>query len=240
MTSGTTTAPGTDGASARPLDQVVLERTSIPERVAAVLRSWIAEARLPPGVRLSEERICAELAISRNTLREAFRLLTHERLLLHRLNRGVFVRVLGVEDVEDLYRVRKLVEPAAVRELRGRPAGLDRVAAALAEADAAGARQDWFGLGTADLHFHRALTALAGSPRVDELMDRVLAELRLVFHVVPDLRSFHQRCREENRRILALLEAGDGAGAAEALTGCLDSAERELVTAYRERPRASL
>lgn len=45
----------------------------------------------------------------------------HERLLLHQLNRGVFVRVLTVSDVIDLYRVRKLVECAAVRDIDSPP-----------------------------------------------------------------------------------------------------------------------
>ena len=87
---------------------------SIAERVADVLRDRITEGFFQPGARLSEEAIGGELKISRNTLREAFRLLTHERLLLHEPYRGVSVRVLSAEDVVDLYRVRKVIECGAV------------------------------------------------------------------------------------------------------------------------------
>lgn len=96
-------------------DRALLGRTSTAERVADILRSRIAEGYFPPGTRLSEDSIGGALGVSRNTLREAFRLLTHERLLIHELNRGVFVRVLTVEDVEDIYRTRALVECAVVR-----------------------------------------------------------------------------------------------------------------------------
>lgn len=101
-------------------DRALLGRTSTAERVSDILRSRIAEGYFPPGTRLSEDSIGGALRVSRNTLREAFRLLTHERLLVHELNRGVFVRVLTVEDVEDIYRTRGLVERAVVRGL-GKP-----------------------------------------------------------------------------------------------------------------------
>lgn len=98
-------------------DRALLGRTSTAERVSDILRSRIAEGYFAPGARLSEDSIGGALGVSRNTLREAFRLLTHERLLVHELNRGVFVRVLTVEDVEDIYRTRRLVECAVVRGL---------------------------------------------------------------------------------------------------------------------------
>src|SRR3954449_13009123 len=96
-------------------DRALLGRTSTAERVADILRSRIAEGYFPPGTRLSEDSIGGALGVSRNTLREAFRLLTHERLLVHELNRGVFVRVLTVADVHDLYRFRAILESEAIR-----------------------------------------------------------------------------------------------------------------------------
>ncbi|MFJ9690842.1 GntR family transcriptional regulator [Kitasatospora sp. NPDC101183] len=208
--------------------------TSKADAVASVLRKRVTEGRLRPDERLSEEEVCRILRISRNTLREAFRMLTHERLLEHRPGQGVFVRRLTVEDVADLFRLRRLLEPAAVREVRERPAGLDRLAAAVAEAESPAAKGDWRALGTANMHFHQALVALAGSPRADELMGRVLAELRLVFHVMPDMEDFHEAYRARNRHILGLLERGEGQAAADYLTGYLDDAERELVAEYRK------
>ena len=73
-------------------ERAALGRASTAGRVAEILRSHVTEGRLPPGTRLSEEDIGAALGVSRNTLREAFRLLAHERLLVHEFNRGVFVR----------------------------------------------------------------------------------------------------------------------------------------------------
>ena len=99
-------------------DRSLLGRTSTVERLADILRSRITEGFFAPGERLAEDAIGTALGVSRNTLREAFRLLTHEKLLVHKLNQGVFVRRLDVADVVDLYHVRRVVEGAAVRAVR--------------------------------------------------------------------------------------------------------------------------
>jgi DNA-binding GntR family transcriptional regulator len=213
------------------LDRALLDRTGTAERVAGVLRDRIIEGYFQPGTRLSEEAIGAALGISRNTLREAFRLLSHERLLVHELNRGVFVRVLSADDVVDLYRVRRLVECAAVRH-GATPPQLEPLRDAVADGERALREARWRDIGTANMRFHGALARLAGSPRIDELMTHVLAELRLVFHVMKNPRAFHEPYVARNREILAALEASDGATAEKLLASYLDDAEAQLVSAY--------
>jgi DNA-binding GntR family transcriptional regulator len=221
----------TDGLAA---DRLLLNRTSTAERVAAILRSRISEGYFLPGARLAEDTIGTALGVSRNTLREAFRLLSHERLLVHELNRGVFVRTLSIEDVIDLYRVRVLVECGVVRTVTEVPRGIDQLVVAVSDGEDALRRQGWQALGTANLKFHEALVALAESPRTDELMGGVLAELRLVFHVMADPKRFHEPYLARNKEILALLQRGDGHAAAEALAVYLRDAEEQLVKAYRD------
>jgi DNA-binding GntR family transcriptional regulator len=213
-------------------DRALLGRTSTAERVADILRNRIAEGYFPPGTRLSEDSIGGALGVSRNTLRESFRLLTHERLLAHRLNKGVFVRILAVQDVEDIYRTRRLVECAVVRGLAGRPCAPDRLADAVAAGRTAAQAGDWTGVATANIHFHRELVALAGSERTDELMRGVLAELRLAFHVVDDPRRLHEPYLARNRHLLTSLRAGEYAEAEALLADYLDDSRRQLVDVY--------
>jgi DNA-binding GntR family transcriptional regulator len=209
-----------------------LGRTSTAERVADILRTRIAEGFFPPGERLSEDSIGKALGVSRNTLREAFRLLTHERLLVHELNRGVFVRVLAVEDVEDIYRTRQLVECGVVQRLGHPPYALDALEAPAAGGERAARDRDWQGVSTANIHFHRELVALAGSARTDELMRSVLAELRLAFHVVDDPRGLHQPYLLRNREILQTLRAGRREEAQTLLDAYLDDSRAQLVRTY--------
>jgi DNA-binding GntR family transcriptional regulator len=214
-------------------DRVLLAQIGTAERVAALLRDNIADGVFPPGTRLSEEAIGQALGVSRNTLREAFRLLSHERLAVHELNRGIFVPVLTSEDVVDLYRLRRLVEGGAAR-LAGQASDTaqEAVAAAVTEGEAASGAGDWEAFRSADLHFHQAVAALAGSPRVDELMRRALAELRLVFHVMQDPEDFHRPFVAKNRFIGELIGSGDGPAAERELLDYLADAERKLLAAY--------
>ena len=69
-------------------DRATLQRSSTAERVARILRERITDGTLHPGSRLPEDALGTALGISRNTLREAFRLLIHERLVVAELNRG--------------------------------------------------------------------------------------------------------------------------------------------------------
>jgi DNA-binding GntR family transcriptional regulator len=213
-------------------DRALLSRTSTAERVADILRTRIAEGFFPPGTRLSEDSIGGALGVSRNTLREAFRLLTHERLLVHELNRGVFVRVLAVEDVADIYRTRRLVECAVVRSLGEPPFDLDGLVGAVEEGERAARAADWTGVSTANIHFHRELVAMAGSARTDELMRGVLAELRLAFHVVDDPRGLHHPYLVRNREILDALLAGERATAERLLARYLDDSRTRIVEVY--------
>ncbi|MCK7624871.1 GntR family transcriptional regulator [Streptomyces sp. RS10V-4] len=222
-------------------DRALLDRAGTAERVADILRGRITEGYFPPGARLSEQSIGGALGVSRNTLRESFRLLTHERLLEHRLNRGVFVRVVTVEDLDDIFRVRMLVECAAVRGLGQGPYGpaadasVRAIEAAVRAGETAAADRAWDELSTANLRFHQAIVALAGSPRTDELMRGVLAELRLVFHVMDDPQRFHSPYLVRNRQIVRTLLAGDAAGAEQLLRAYLEDSRTQLSAAYAQR-----
>ncbi|MFB9406599.1 MULTISPECIES: GntR family transcriptional regulator [Dactylosporangium] len=229
-------APG-DWALRLADDRAQLDRGGYGERVADVLRDRITEGTFPPGMRLSEEALREALGVSRNTLREAFRLLSHEGLLTHEFNRGVFVRELTAEDVRDLYAIRRILEGAAVRGVRSAPEGaLERVREAVESAEEAAARGAWVEVGTANMRFHQAVAGLAGSRRVSETVRRLLAELRLVFLVMSAPQQFHEPYLRTNREIYELLAAGDAKAADKALAVYLDAAERQLLDAFERAP----
>lgn len=214
-------------------DRRLFDRASMVELLADAIRERIIGGVYMPGQRLAEEAMVKSLEVSRNSLREAFRLLSHERLLEHKMNRGVFVRKLSVDDVIDVYRVRKLVECNAVRKLDQRPKQADDMIAAVNAGDLAVKDGDWRALGTANMMFHQAVGELSDSPRIDELMRNILAELRLVFHTMADARQLHEPYLERNKEILAAIEAGDGPRAERLMLKYLDDSEQQIVAAYR-------
>ena len=207
-------------------------------RVADSVRKAILDGTYGVGTRLSEPRICRDFMVSRNTLREAFRMLADERLVVHELNRGVFVRVPSTSDVSELYDARRLIECAAVQGRDPGAAGLEAVADALSRADRMAAEEDWVGVGTADIDFHRELTAL-GSTRIVALMQSIWNEMRLAFHVVDRPDAMHGAYLERNHLIYDLLLRRGGPAAAAELRCYLDEAEQHVLEAFRRRDLAS-
>ncbi len=205
---------------------------------AGVLREQIAAGRLAPGTKLSEESLGEALGVSRNTLREAFSTLTAERVVTRFPNRGVFVSRPTADDIREIYRVRRYLEPAA---LAWTPASdLDPTLLArldLAVERARTARNDGSipGMAGANQEFHAGIVALAGSARLDQLMSQVLAEMRLVFHSMTEDALFHAPYVDENARIMEFLAAARRSEAAALMADYLLRAETQLLTAVAAR-----
>ncbi|KHL02692.1 GntR family transcriptional regulator [Sinomonas humi] len=199
--------------------------------VAAQLRQRIADGDLAPGAKLAEEALREALGVSRNTLREAFATLHAERVVTRIPNRGVFVSHPTADDIREIYRARRLVEPAS---LLWSPAGpTERLDEIVREARKAAEAGDVPAMANANQEFHRALVARAGSERLDSLMEQILAEMRLVFASMGSDPRFHAPYVEDNARIVELLEAGNASEAAELMADYLDRAEEQLLAAVR-------
>ncbi|GAA4237350.1 GntR family transcriptional regulator [Actinomadura meridiana] len=218
-----------------------LDRSSTAAWLADLIRARIADGHLRPGTRLSDNKIAPVMEVSRNVVREAFQILIKDRLLVQKLNRGVFVNRVPADGLADLYRIRRILECEAVRGAAqaADPAALDRVEAAVAKGERAAEAGKWDDVGTADIMFHKALAALMGSPRVDEMIGHLLVEMRLVFHEMGSPREFHEPYLTRNRRIHTLLARGEVAAAEAELRSYLDDAEAQLTNAYREQESAA-
>lgn len=102
--------------------------------LAARITAKIDQGVLTPGTRLPEVALAEELGVSRNTLREAFRVLMQDGLVDHIPNRGVFVHTFTKSDVEDIYAYRTFIEVAAIRSARKNPQLLEQSLGVMREA----------------------------------------------------------------------------------------------------------
>jgi len=205
---------------------------SLTEEIASRLRDQVTGGKLIPGQRLSEARLAADLDISRNTLREVFRLLTREGLLRHEPNRGVFVAVPSMASILDIYRVRRLIEVPALAQAWPRHEGVGRMRAAVEEAQRLREVRDWRGVGSANMEFHAAIVSLSDSPRLNDFFAQIIAELRLAFGLLDSPELLHEPYIDRNGKILATLESGDAAGASAMLDEYLTQSERVVLQAF--------
>jgi DNA-binding GntR family transcriptional regulator len=211
-----------------------LERRSTAARVSEMLRDSITRGELPPGTPLREIALSEALGVSRNTVREALRLLDHEGLVDYHIHRGVAVRRLSKDDLRDLYLTREVVQLAALTfSSAAPPEALEAISRVVSEAEEAAAAGDWSTVATLDIVFHQKIVELIGSERVNAFFRRVVAELRLAFAAFEP--SDHGRFVTWNRLLVDLLVAGRIDECRDELREYLATAERMLENALARR-----
>jgi DNA-binding GntR family transcriptional regulator len=95
--------------------QSLLDRPNIRETVAARVRDMIVDGTLVPGERVNEVHLAARLGISRTPLREALSSLAAEGALTSSPRIGYFVAPLTLEEFDQIYPIRAILDPEALR-----------------------------------------------------------------------------------------------------------------------------
>jgi DNA-binding GntR family transcriptional regulator len=140
------------------------------ERVEEVLRQAILRGELGPGEPLVLEELSAELGVSRTPIREAMRALSSEGLVDMDSFRSAAVHTPTLEEAREIYDLRLLLDPIAVRR------AVERITPE--ELETAQAIHETM-LGTDDLgewvdanrEFHRVLQQAARSQRLSTIID---------------------------------------------------------------------
>jgi DNA-binding GntR family transcriptional regulator len=92
-----------------------LSRISLRDQAVHALRTMIVNGAMAGGERINEAELAATLGISRGPLREAIQRVGAEGLIEFQRNRGAFVREIALEDIEDMYEARVIIESMAAR-----------------------------------------------------------------------------------------------------------------------------
>lgn len=157
-----------------------LERVSTAQQVADSLREQLLRGEYPPGSRIPEEDIAADLQVSRNSVREGLQILVSEGLVHRTMHRGAVVSDLDQEQLADVYQARRVIEIASLRTGMGDPDGwLDAVLDALQAMEAAVATSDLAALLDADRRFHEGIVAGSRSQRIRRFYRNLQTEIRL-------------------------------------------------------------
>ncbi len=217
-----------------------LHRVSVGDQVASVLRQRILNGELRPGTQLQEVPLAASLGVSRNTMREALRVLSLEGLLTRNIHRGVTVARLSVSDVREIYQLRRMLETSALQAAKTvRPELLDELRALVERYEAAGKAGDWIEAVRWDLQFHALLTRLHNNERLERFYQKVLSELRVGMVLVDRSHDNPGRLTRVHRRIYQLLAAGKLKECAAVLAKHLEDSEARLTQVMNQRSPAT-
>jgi DNA-binding GntR family transcriptional regulator len=181
------------------------------QHAVAALRRAIVGGDLRPGQRVIQEDLAERLGMSVAPVREALRVLEQEGQLTYRPRRGYFVTELRVEDLEEIYGLRTILEERAVRHAVPMldAEALDRVVLAAKDCMDAAEAGDVAGELAANRRFHFGVFDAADQPHVMRL-------IQLLWDSTEAYRAMYYNSPAERRasveahdRILDALRASD-------------------------------
>ncbi|OKH88014.1 GntR family transcriptional regulator [Thalassospira sp. TSL5-1] len=189
------------------------------QHICQIITQAIREGRLAPGQRLTEAEFTRKLAVSRPTIREAFRQLCNDGLLQFEPHRGASVRQLTRHELDDLFVIRASLEALAVRLsaplLEQAPGPLLQIQASLDKAEQEGDRKK---MAKYNIAFHQLFAETSGNTLLQSILNRLTnsvywLQLQALIH---DEQVMHTN--SQHQQITAAILAGRGDDAALIMT----------------------
>ncbi|MFO1219702.1 MAG: GntR family transcriptional regulator [Burkholderiaceae bacterium] len=206
---------------------------ALAERVYVALRERLRSGAIGPGQPLQEVQLAEALGVSRTPVREAMARLASEGLLASD-RRSFTVPALSRRDVDDIYEVRYLVEPAALKRIAPltvdarRRAMIDKALAAAAAAHRAG---DVDAFRQAHVDYRNAWIALVPNARLVRVVEQYADHMQHIRALTLGDAAVRTIVLRGLKRVAAALAAGDGDAAAAAMLDHLRHAHRVFVQA---------
>lgn len=181
------------------------------EQVHRVLLDAISTGAFAPGERLTQEDIARRLAVSRQPVLQALRLLKKDGLVLDAPGRGVLVAPLDAAWITSVYQVRGALDVLAARLAAERRVVLD---ARLIERGRKAARgRQVQAMIDADIAFHNAIYAAAGNPLIESSAQLHWQHIRRAMGAVLQRSALRESVWDEHEAIAAAIAAGQVAQA---------------------------
>jgi DNA-binding GntR family transcriptional regulator len=211
------------------MERSQIHRVSVADQVASILRQRILNGELRPGTPLQEVPLAASLGVSRNTMREATRILSLENLLKRSIHRGVAVSQLLLKDVKEIYHLRRMLEISGVLGAKNhRSEVLPELRAAVEGYEHAVRERDWPRAVGFDFQFHSLLIRFHHNRRLESFYQRVIGELRMGMVLVDRSHDDPGALIPVHRKMYQLLAAGKLKECAAVLVQHLDDSESRL------------
>lgn len=204
---------------------------SAPDRVDQVYRALldaISDGSLAPGQRITQEVIAAQLAVSRQPVLQALRLLKKDGFVRDAPSRGVVVAPLDAVWMSQVYEVRGALDALAVRLAAGFGAQLDTKL--IKQGRKAAQTQDVNAMIDADMAFHEAIYAAAKNPLIAQSAQLHWRHLRRVMGAVLQSAQQRQTVWDEHEAIAQAIALGDAKRAVTLIDHHSEQASTKLTT----------
>jgi DNA-binding GntR family transcriptional regulator len=204
---------------------------SLPEQIAEHIFTAIASGEYAPGDRIREETLTERYEVSRGPVREALRILEKDSVVRILPNRGAHVTQLSIQEVSDLFEIRRHLVGAMLRRLSPRA---DTVIAPIdAEVRELEALAKEPGVNDAYLacsyRLSRLLADASGNERLAEILGSLARQTRRYSALGLATAARRKASARSWRAMLDALKAGNVDAAAAAIENLIDASRTEAV-----------
>lgn len=182
------------------------------DQVYRALLGAISSGELAPGERLTQEDIAQRLAVSRQPVLQALRLLKKDGFVHDAPGRGVLVAPLDADWMRKVYQVRGALDVLAARLAAAERFCIDPELMERGRRAAGG--RDVEAMIDADMAFHQAIYAASGNPLIAQSADQHWRHLRRAMGAVLQAEPQRESLWDEHEAIAAAIAAGDAGEAA--------------------------
>ena len=205
-------------------------RTGLSELIYASIKSAIVTCQIAPGTELSESQLAARYRVTKAPIRSALSKLGQEGWIQSVPRQGHRVANVTLADAQEIFSLRRLLEPEAARLAAGRinPAQLRKLNAACSAVDRSDARAIRNIL-LAHQRFHVAIAHAAGNVRLAQSIEQLQNEVIRLLYLIIRWEGFSPSWDKGQHDLVNALIAKDGEGAAKfAFNGIRRTGERVL------------
>ncbi len=180
---------------------------SATDKAYAVLRSEVLSCTLAPGTRIVEGEIAERLGMSKTPVKKALGMLIHEGFVEVRPRHGYRVTDITLADVQEIYQLRQVVEPAAAElaATNATPEQLQQLRALVEEH----ADDTYDDRAAKVIRFHEILAEASGSTRLAAILGNLLDETRRLLSLGLDIEQSVNLQAGEHRQLLDALLKGN-------------------------------
>ncbi len=191
----------------------------------------VLECGLSPGSEVTERQLAARYGMGKAPLREALVRLCQEGLLQSIPRSGYRITPVTIQDVQDIFELRLVLEPVAARQAAGR---IDEVL--LTELNELcrvgyepGNRASESAFLRSNRQFHVAVAAASGNRRMARVLEQLLEETERLFHLGLAVRDRTEEMKHEHEVLVSALARGDADAAAQATVDQVEAARKMVM-----------
>lgn len=215
-----------------PLPQPPVESSTTYQQLAYDhIKARIMNLEYKPGQNITDREIAEELNISRTPVREALRLLEHEGLIVSQPRRGWRVYSLSLEDIQEIFDIKVVLESAMARWAAGCNDEAKRAAlrSALERMKQATANNDHKAWVQADMELHGVIFSMCSNERATRIIQNLNDQWWRVRIGLVAMEGRMQRSIREHEAFVSSILAGDGEAAERQMRTHLEKLRHELV-----------